>query len=96
MSTVQDLSTRTMEELCQSYSHVAFRPFQKGAFVVTNDKITDIVDAYNKVTTVDYLPLSGVMTHCGTDLPRSNHRPTCATTKPPIPQLTTPTYVYLL
>jgi hypothetical protein len=39
------------------------------------------------------LPLCGGMAHCRGDLPRSSRRPTCATTRPPIPQLTTPTYL---
>jgi hypothetical protein len=36
------------------------------------------------------------MAHCRGVLPRSSRRPTCATTRPPIQQLTTPTYLYLL
>ena len=42
------------------------------------------------------LPLWRGMAHCRGVLPRSSRRPTCATTRPPIQQLTTPTYLYLL
>jgi hypothetical protein len=42
------------------------------------------------------LPLWRGMAHCHGVLPRSSRRPTCATTRPPIPQLTTPTNLYLL
>jgi hypothetical protein len=42
------------------------------------------------------LPLWRGMAHCCGDLPKSSRRPTCVTTRPPIPQLTTPTYLYLL
>jgi hypothetical protein len=46
---------------------------------------------------LDKLPLwRGMAAHCRGDLPKSSRRPTCATTRPPIQQLTTPTYLYLL
>jgi hypothetical protein len=36
------------------------------------------------------------LTHCRGDLSKRSRRSTCATTRPSIPQLTTPTYLYLL
>ncbi len=36
------------------------------------------------------------MGHCRGVLSRSSRRPTCVTTRPPLPQLTTTTYLYLL
>ena len=49
-----------------------------------------------RICFVLFLPLCGGMAHCRGDLPKSSPWPTCATTRPPIQLLTTPTYLYLL